>query len=516
MKKSLRFFIAVISVISIFFTIFIPAVSAAPALDTELLSQCKEWMVVDSKSGTVIAKSDTYQDKISPASTTKILTAIIALDKCQLTDAVTIDPKATILGSDSSKCGLVAGETLTVKDLIYGMMLVSGNDAALALAYHISGSIDAFAELMNQKAQEIGMTNSHFANPHGLDNDEHYVTCEDMAKLAVYATGYSELMKISSTQTYTIPATSKSIERLITSTNKLLYTPDSDSVSYKYEYTTGLKTGSTYRAGGCIVATATKGDQERVALVFGDPTNGGVNRWKIAKYLLEYSFNNFTTVSIGENINNMEIMADICDATDSSQTSQIKLDMDIPEDLVVTVDNETLGDSPEFTYKVETDTPLRTPVNKGDAAATVKFHYGGNEVYSATGYYSVSLESVADSSGKQGIVSPIDKDEISKHDTIKDYSKLWWWLVIPAALILFIVIRLSVKNRRPSRKYSRKVNRSMNPPVRYKKRRRRSSRLNPAIRTRKRGAQLKNTSIRISNTGTGRVNASSSKRKRRY
>lgn len=504
MKKGLRSIILILAAAIMMMCSFCTITYAAPEIDDEITDTCKAWMLVDATSGSVIAKSDTYKDKIYPASTTKILTAIIALDKCELDEKVTVSAYATMLGSGSSKCDLVAGEELTVKDLLYGMMLVSGNDAALALAYHISGSIDDFAVLMNDKAKEIGMTNSHFVNPHGLDNENHYVTCEDMAKLTVYAMEYDELMEICAATTYTIPKTEKSAERLIHSTNKLIYTPDSDSVSYKYQYATGLKTGSTYSGGGCIVATAKKDEQRLIALVFGDPSDGGTNRWKLAKYLFEYGFNNFITISVGDRMKKLEIYADVQDASDPELSAKIKLDVDFPDNMVITLDNSTLGESPEFTYEIDSDTPIKTPFGKGDVAANVKYLYGGNVVYECKGYFSQSIESLAEAQGLEGIVTAIDTEQIAKEETYKDYSKLWWWLMIPIAGIIFILIRMNIKNRRPQRRYSARVTPARMPG--YRRRHRRYMSVSPKkVRRRRSGASLRHTSVkRSSSRQTGR------------
>lgn len=503
MKKGLRYIISTILTAVIVLAACISPVCAAPEIDKDTVDLCKAWMLVDATSGSVIAKSDTYQDKISPASTTKILTAIIALDKCEMDDVVKVDSRATMLGADSSKCGLVAGEKVTVEDLLYGMMLVSGNDAALALAYHISGGIDDFAKLMNEKAAEIGMENSHFANPHGLDNDEHYVTCEDMAKLALYAMGYDDFMKICATKSYKLPKTENSVERLIYSTNKLIYKPDSDSVSFVYKYATGMKTGSTYRGGGCLVATGEKDGQKLVACVFGDPTEGGVNRWRIAKYLLEYGFNNYTTITVADKMQGIEVYADIQDASDPELTAKVKLDVKLPDDLVITLDNDDLGDSPEFTYKIESEGTIKTPFSKGEAAATVKYYYGGNEVYSCTGYFAQSLQSVAEAQGKEGIVTTIDTEKISKEETVKDYSKLWLWLVIPGAALVFIVIRMLIKNHRPKRRYAKHTAPARMPG--YRRSRRRTRTASPRkLRRRTRGANLRNTRVSTRTSGRSR------------
>ena len=136
------------------------------------------------------------------ASTTKIMTAIVVIENANLTDTITVSSKAARTGG--SRLGLSTGNTITVENLLYGLMLRSGNDAAVALAEYIGGSVEGFAELMNNKANELGLTNTHFVTPHGLDNNDHYSTAYDLAILTDYALTNKIFSKIVKTKTYTI------------------------------------------------------------------------------------------------------------------------------------------------------------------------------------------------------------------------------------------------------------------------------------------------------------------------
>ena len=162
-------------------------------------------------------------------------------------------------------------------------MLVSGNDAAAAIAVHIGGSKEAFLRMMNDKAREIGMSSSHFVNAHGTDEDDHYITARDMSRLAIYAMENKQFMEIAGTASYIIPATNKNSAREKMNTNMLIRTDEEAVEGAYYEYATGIKTGSTPKAFRCLVSSAKKEDTELICLIFGDETNAGTERWQIGR-----------------------------------------------------------------------------------------------------------------------------------------------------------------------------------------------------------------------------------------
>ena len=188
-----------------------------------------------------------------PASTTKIMTCILALERSEPDEIVTISKRACRLSERNSKMGLKPGEKFTMIDLIYGLMLPSGNDAAIAIAEHIGGSIDGFAALMNKKAAKLGLTGTHFVNPHGLHNAEHYTTARDMAILTAYAFENDTFREIVSTSEYEAKSTEgrnlslKNANRLLRDVTATSYVP----YSCTYEYAIGVKTGDTHLAGKC-------------------------------------------------------------------------------------------------------------------------------------------------------------------------------------------------------------------------------------------------------------------------
>ena len=219
----------------------------------------------------------------SMASTTKIMTAICAIENCDNIDKeIEIPPSAA--GIEGSSMYLRAGEKMTIRELLYGLMLSSGNDAAVAIGESIAGSIDAFVELMNKKAVEIGAKNTHFANPNGLPNEEHYSTAEDMAKITAYGMSGSAFADIVSTKSYKIQGEGKAYPRVLSNHNKLLS---------MYEGCIGVKTGFTKAAGRCLVSGAERNGMTLICVTLNAPDD-----WNDHKKMFDYGFEkyNMTTV----------------------------------------------------------------------------------------------------------------------------------------------------------------------------------------------------------------------------
>ena len=228
-------------------------------------------VVLDARTGSILYGRCLYQER-PPASTTKILTAIIALEKGRLGDIVTISPKAGY--TEGSSIYLRPGEKLTLEELMWGALLESGNDACVAIAEHLAGSEEDFSELQNRKAKAIGAWDTHFVNPHGLSDPKHYTTAYDLGTMARYSLRNSKFQKIVRSQ-------EKIPERLgetrsFFSTNRLLWS---------YSGCDGVKTGTTEAAGQCLVASASRGGRQLVAVVLHSD-----DRWKDAAALLDYGF----------------------------------------------------------------------------------------------------------------------------------------------------------------------------------------------------------------------------------
>lgn len=213
-------------------------------LASEIKMQSPSAVAIDSLTGRILYKKNAYE--IRPmASTTKIMTAIIAIENGKIKDKVVISKGASQTGGSSME--VVEGEIFSLKDMLYGLMLPSGNDASIAIAEHIAGSTERFCEMMNSKAKELGAVNTHFITPHGLDNPEHYSTAYDMAIITKYAMKYKLFNEIVATQEYTVRSNKREI--LLTNTNKLLYS---------FKGADGVKTGYTSQSEKCLVASRNK------------------------------------------------------------------------------------------------------------------------------------------------------------------------------------------------------------------------------------------------------------------
>lgn len=245
-------------------------------------------LIYDRASGRILYEKN--GNKQTPmASTTKIMTAIVVLENANLSDMVTITSKAA--GTGGSRLGLKKNDKITVNDLLYGLLLRSGNDAAVALAIHIGGSVEGFAELMNKKAQEMGLLNSHFVVPHGLDNEGHYTTAYELAEMADYALKIEKFKEIVSSQYATIYINGYS--RTIKNTNQLL-----GSVNGVY----GVKTGFTNGAGRCLVTACKRDNLDIITVIIGADTTK--QRTSDTIKLIEFAYKNFEIINIKEIINN--------------------------------------------------------------------------------------------------------------------------------------------------------------------------------------------------------------------
>ena len=239
-------------------------------------------VIYDRTSGTVIyGKEENTKRKM--ASTTKIMTCLVTLEHANLKDIVEVSKKAA--GTGGSRLGLTTGAKITVNDLLYGLMLCSGNDAAVALAEHVAGSISEFANLMNEKAKEIGLENTHFVTPHGLDEEEHYTTAYELAKLTDYALNVEKFANIVKTKTYTVSINGN--PKQLNNTNELL-----GNLNGVY----GVKTGFTNGANRCLVTAIKRDNLDVICVVLGADTKKFRTQDSIK--LIEYTFKNYEIVDL--------------------------------------------------------------------------------------------------------------------------------------------------------------------------------------------------------------------------
>ncbi|WP_203361850.1 D-alanyl-D-alanine carboxypeptidase family protein [Bacillus sp. REN10] len=263
-----------VPVILLAFLLFLLSTNWAAQASTSAVSA----IIMEQQSGRVLYAKDPHE-VMRIASITKIMTAILAIESDKLHEKVKVSKNAVL--TEGSSLYLKKGEKIPLEDLVYGLMLRSGNDAAVAIAEHVGGSKEGFVFLMNEKAKEIGMKNTHFANPHGLDDSEkHRSTAYDMALLTRYAMENATYRKIAGTKKYRSKDPSGEWDRIWHNKNRLL--------TEKYEYCTGGKTGFTKKAHRTLVTTATKGDMDLIAVTLNAPDD-----WKDHIYMYERSFEQY-------------------------------------------------------------------------------------------------------------------------------------------------------------------------------------------------------------------------------
>lgn len=315
--------------IPLFLLIFLSAYPANTVNAVKSVKTETSEIVMDSLSKRVLYSKNIF-DKKYMASTTKILTAITIIENCDLCDIVTVTEKS--VGIEGSSIYLEAGEKLTVKELLYGLMLRSGNDCAETLALYCSGSIDKFAALMNKTAEKIGALSSNFVNPHGLHDDNHYTTAYDLALISCYAIKNEQFREIVSSKSVDISFSTRNEKRRLINKNKMLTRLDG---------CTGIKTGYTKKAGRCLVTSCKRGEIEYVCVVLNCPS-----MWETTKNLLSVAFEKYRYYTLAEKNN---IVGFITGVSGSKFPLCIKNDVILP-----------LSDYEANNLKIDYDYPTKT------------------------------------------------------------------------------------------------------------------------------------------------------------
>lgn len=321
-------------------------------------------ILMDIKSDKILYAKNAYE-KMYPASTTKLMTAILTLENCNLKDKATVSHNAIFsIPVGYSHANLKEGEELTIEQLLNVLLIPSANDAAIVLAEHISGSVEEFSNLMNQKAQELGCKNTHFVNPNGIHNKDHYSTAYDLALIGKYALKFPDIKRIAMIKQYTLPTTNKydKIDRIFNATNGLI-NPGS---KYYYEYTTGLKTGYTDYAGSCIVSSAKKGNMELIEVVL--KANSIAERYTDCKTMFNYGFDNYTYKKLQTSGNIIKTI-EIANATNETKSLEISVKDDISVLLTSKIDAEKL--TPIIELKENLEAPIAENAVVGKITYTI-------------------------------------------------------------------------------------------------------------------------------------------------
>ena len=398
-------------------------------------------LVMDPASGTVLYEKNA-DERASPASLTKIMTALIIMEEGNLDDVVTVRQSALdALHPESSVAGLYAGEEMLMEFMLDCILIASANDACNAVAEHLYGSVDAFVARMNERAAELGCTNTQFKNAHGLTEEGHYSTARDIYKITLAALEHPMFLDICNTASLIVPATNKFGERTFYSTNHLisrLKNPD-----YIYHYAKGIKTGHTSAAGYCLVSSAEKNDHYYVCVVMGsrkDEETGKLMSFVDTKNLYEWAFDSFSEQQLLDSTKGLyELPVEL-----SSDADYVVLK---PESQLYALLPDTF-DIEQVELKVSVDTPegVTAPVVKGDKYGEVHVIWNGREYGSVP---LVAMNSVA-----------LDKTLLYRQE-VKAFFKQPWVLYVGlgivfliVAYIIFIIILNISRRRKRSRRRS--------------------------------------------------------------
>ena len=391
--------------------------------NTELTSELSIYsdavILIENKTGKTLYEKNS-EKKMYPASTTKILTAILTIEKGNLEDEVTVSKTALAqMKSGYSSAYLSEGEVMSVENLLTVLLVHSANDASNVLAEYISGSIDNFVDLMNEKAKELGCENTHFVTTNGLHDDNHYTTAKDLATIARYCMQNETFRKIVSMKTCTIPATNKSDKRIYRNTNGML----NPTSIYYYPNCIGIKTGYTSEAKNCLVSACSKNGLQLIAVVLGASLteNNKSARYTDSKTLYDYAYSNYAIQTIAKASSVLGTI-EVNHATSETKTLDLILENDITA-LVNTNDNNNV--EPEIKLNNEISAPIAANSVVGQATFSLN-----GETYTA------NLLASHDVSGK---------------DTLIKVLRIVLILII--LIIIFFIFLKAIKKRNFRKKY---------------------------------------------------------------
>ncbi len=359
-----KFFVLSFLIIALLFSNF-TIVYAEDNPEPDLLS--KAAILIDNKTNKILYDKNS-NEKMFPASTTKIMTAILVLENCDLNETVTASYNAVMSIPEGYVTANIDGdEQLTVEQLLELLLVHSANDAANVLAEYVGGSIESFVSMMNTKANELGLTNTHFTNTYGLQDDNHYTTAYDLSIIMQYCLKNEDFRRIAGSASCSIPATNKSDVRSYTSTNQLIVP---GNLNY-YSYVTVGKTGFTTEAGECLVSCAYKNNLELICVVLGGTVVDGVStRFSESRTLYEYGFNNFSLKNIA---NPGDIITQIEVSNASPDTKS--LDLAFTDSIYALVKNSDLATN--YTPEIQLNSNISAPITQGDVLGKVIYTIDG-------------------------------------------------------------------------------------------------------------------------------------------
>lgn len=383
-------------------------------------------ILMEASTGNVLCGKN-EKEKLYPASTTKILTAIIAIEKCKLTDKITASKEAVMsIPSGYSNAAIQPGETLTMQELLDLFLIHSANEVGYIFAEHISGSVENFAILMNQKAKEIGCENTHFTNPSGIHNEEHYSTPYDMAIITKYCMK-NEIFRTSVAKTScTIEATDKFEKRYYKNTNDLI----NSKSKYYYENAIGVKTGFTSQAKNCLIAASKKDGMELITVALGAEAteDGRSGRYIDSINMFEYGFSNYKVQKIATGNTTIQNIV-VNKATRETRDLSLVLKNDITAFTPNNIDVKNLK------YSIDLKEDIVAPIAQGEVLGKITYNIDG-VTYSA--------------------------DLIANHNVEEFNIPILIIQIVVAIIIIFIIAKIFSIKKKPKNKKRKKLKNNRN------------------------------------------------------
>lgn len=430
MKKRIVCMILLCAVIINIFCMSVPAFAATEP--PQIISEGA--ILIDANSGRVLYEKNA-DTRLYPASTTKIMTAVLLLENLQLDSVIAASYDAVMsIPAGGSNIGISSGEQLTAEQLLYAILVASANEACNVVAEYMCGDVDSFVVKMNEKAQQLGMSNTKFLNPHGLHSPEHYTTARDMSILARYAMQYDKFREVVSTARYTIDPTNKYNEtRYLNNTNYLV--SKYQNASYFYAPATGIKTGYTSQAGNCLVSSASKAGTDFIAVTLNaKPQSDAIYSFIDSKALFEYGFANYRTRTIAKP---GEIIAE-AKVGEASGTDVVTLEAKVELDGLLPADADINNVQKTITLQEN----ILAPIAVGDVLGSATYTYEGNTL---------------------GTVELVSNVEVNRDLFIFVMNRIFGffdlpWVKIPLLIIIALVVLMIVSRklkRRKRRRYLR-------------------------------------------------------------
>ncbi len=388
-------------------------------------------ILYETKNGEILFSKNARQ-RAYPASTTKIMTALLALENCELDEPVTATRDALVtVPAGSSIAGLQTGEVLTMYEMLECLLVASGNDAANVIATHVGGSISAFVDMMNARSEELGCTGTHYKNPSGLHDEEHYTTAEDLLKVAVEAMQHPEFARIVASAQVTIPPTNKvDKERRFNNTNQLI-SRSTTSVNL-YSKATGIKTGHTTPAGYCLVSSAEDDDSSLIAVVLGgyvDAKNGRNYSYVDSINLFLWGFSKFSYRTI---VSSSDLVAELpLDLAKERDHVVLRA----ADDVIAFLHNKEDVDT-AFTRTLSVQENLTAPIESGEVLGTMTI-MRGNTVYAR-----VDLVAASSVERSEGLYYFRQLNGFLSRPAVR------WGVLIFLVLLIFYIIFMVLYNRR--------------------------------------------------------------------